>query len=113
MASYKTKAEVVSVLRKQLSVNPKQALKALVFLFNKQTEDEQRYGHTRHFNKVGFNHNDSRYLTYLAKKFIAGRSLTNSEIQNLYIRIPKYAGQLVNHSLVVGKIRKEKGLYVW
>lgn len=113
MAQFKTQDQLVSALREQLSTNTSQALKALVFLFNRQTEDEKLHEHTKYFNTVGFNHNDAKRLTAMAKQYLATGHLTSYQMVVLMRLVPKYARQLILHSLATGKIRKENGYYVW
>ena len=113
MAQFKSQAQLVVALRDQLSTNSSQALKALVVLFNRQTEDEKAEEHTRHFNEVGFNHNDAKFLTSVAKQYLNSGHLTPNQIEWVMKLVPKYAGQLVRNSISSGKIRKENGYYVW
>jgi hypothetical protein len=113
MAQFKSQAQLVSSLRDQLSTNSSQALKALVVLFNRQTEDEKVDEHTRYFNEVGFNHNDAKFLTSVAKQYLNSGHLSTSQIEWVMKLVPKYAGQLVRNSISSGKIRKENGYYVW
>lgn len=113
MTQYKTQSQLVAALREQLSTNPNQATKALIFLFNRQTEEERELETTAFFNRVGFNGRDARFLTSLAKQFLKTGSLSHSQMTYLMKLIPKYAGQIVKHSLETGKIRKENGFYIW
>lgn len=113
MLQLRTQTQLISALRTQLETNPRQATKALVFLYNQQTEDEKNDEHTKHFNSVGFNHNDSKFLTSLAKQYLESGWLSPNQISHLMRLVPKYAGQLVRHSLSTGKVRKENGFYVW
>ena len=113
MATYTNQEQLVVTLRKQLSTNSKQALKALVVLFGKQTEDEKVRGETRHYNKVGFNHNDARILTVMAKAYLDKGGLSDTQLAIVHSKISKYARQLVKNSIATGKIRKENGCYIW
>lgn len=113
MAQFKSQAQLVSALRNQLSTNSEQALKALVVLFNRQTEDEKADEHTHHFNNVGYNHNDAKFLTSVAKQYLNSGHLTASQVKWIMRLIPKYAGQLIRNSIDSGKIRKENGYYIW
>lgn len=113
MAQYTTQALLVSSLRSQLSSDKTKALKALVTIFNHQTEDEKLEEHTRHSNNVGFNHKDAQILTSIAKQYLETGHLTPRQVECVMSMIPKYASQLIRHSLASGKIRKENGFYVW
>lgn len=111
--SFKSVSEIVSSLRSQLSNNPKQALKALVILFNRQTSDEQAEENTRYLNKVGFNHNDAKILTSIAKQYINGRTLSEKQMWVIMKLIPKYSRQLVNRAIEMGTYRKDGGRWVY
>lgn len=113
MAAIKTKAEVVAILRRQLGSVKEQAVKALVTLYNRQTEDERNACVTKHHNNVGFTCVDSRFLTSLAQQFIERGFLTDAQLEALMNTVPKYAAQLVEHSIAQGKIRKEGGFWKW
>ena len=110
---FKTKAQIIDTLRLQLSSKPNQAIKALVVLFNRQTEDEQIEEHTRYYNNVGFNHNDAKFLTSLAKQYISNGHLSEKQMICLMRIIPKYAKQLVEKAIAEGKYRKEGGCWVY
>ena len=111
--SFKSVSEIVSSLRSQLAVNSRQALKALVTLFNRQTEDEQIAEHTRHMNFRGFNHNDAKILTSIAKQYIGGKILSERQMEVVMRLVPKYAGQLVKQAISNGTYRKEGRIWVY
>lgn len=113
MTQYTTQAQLISALRTQLSTNERQALKALVRLYDRQTRDEQEMEQTNHSNGKGFTGCDAKILTSLAKQYVAKKFLTPNQMVVLMRIIPKYARQLVLNSIDTGKIRKEKGFYVW
>ena len=113
MAAIKTKAEVVAILRRQLGSVKEQAIKALVTLYNLQTDDERKEGVTKHHNSVGFTCVDSRFLTSLVQQFKERGFLTESQLEALMNTIPKYASQLVEYSISQGKIRREDGFWKW
>jgi hypothetical protein len=113
MATYTTQEQLVVTLRKQLSTNTDQALKALVVLFGKQTEDERVNEETCHDNKVGFTHNDAKVLSGMAKFYLDRGFLSDKQVTLVKSKVSKYARQLVKNSIATGKIRKENGCYVW
>ena len=110
---YTTKAQLVSALRTQLTKNSDRAIKALMTLFDYQTQDEQVEGKTKHSNGVGFMQRDDRILTSLALFYRDRGFLTQAQINILISRISKYAGQLVNHSIAKGMIKKDGRSYVF
>ena len=111
--SFKSVSEIVASLRSQLSVNPDQALKALVILFNRQTADEQAEEHTRPMNFVGFNHNDAKVLTSIAKQYINGHTLSERQMEVIMRLVPKYAGQLVRRAIANGVYTKKYGRWYY
>lgn len=113
MKEYRTQEQLVIALREQLSTNPNQAVKALISLYNRQTEDEKKDGDTKHSNGVGFTSRDSSFLTSLAESYLRYGHLTQAQMVHLMHKIPKYAHQLIIHSISSGKIRKENGFYIW
>ena len=113
MKEIHTKKQLVDLLRSQLGTSHRQALKALVTIYYRQTEDERVFGETRHPNGRGFRGPDAKILTSLAQQYLAKGTLSVDQMAILLRRIPVYAGQLVEKSLDEGKIRKEGGLYIW
>ena len=113
MSQYTTQVQLIAALKTQLATNQKQATKALLFLYDRQTTDEKATESTRHPNSIGFNHNDAKFLSSLARQYKETGWLSPSQMMHLMRIVPKYAGQLVKHSLATGKVRKEKGFYVW
>lgn len=111
--SFGSVSEIVSSLREQLSNNPKQALKALVILFNRQTPDEQANAEVHHSNGVGFTRKDSKILTSFAKQHINGKTLSSKQMYLLLSLIPKYARQLVIRAIDNGTYKKEGGRWVY
>jgi hypothetical protein len=70
---------------------------ALIFMFSRQTRQEQIEKETISYNKMGFSSGDASYLSnialwYLASK--AGESISKSEAIEVARRLRKYAKQL-------------------
>lgn len=87
-----TKAQIVALL----DSNDKAVARALVRLYQYQTQDEQSTLETKHTNGVGFNSADARTLTDIAQKCQRfGGTLTPRQTALVRRRIRKYAGQLV------------------
>jgi hypothetical protein len=59
-----------------LMTNPLAVEKALVMLYDRQTEDEQSHTTTKHDNRRGFNTAHAKRGSYLAKWIKSGRRLT-------------------------------------
>ena len=111
VTSFTSKDQLVIALRRQITTDEGKAIKALMTLFDYQTEDEKESEKTQHSNGVGFMQNDDRILTSLAKFYQDRGYLTSKQVSILMNRIGKYAGQLINHSLSKGMIVKEGKFY--
>ena len=86
--------------------------RALVALFDRQTEDEQRDNQTKLDNNIGFAGCDSKSGSITAKTYLKKRSLEGWQVEkwlkkgaNGYARICKYAGQL--NEIAVAKAQRE------
>lgn len=108
-----SKAQLVKTLKLQLNSKTESAIHGLMVLYEKQTMDEQLNKRTSHYNGVGFNSFDSEFLTSLAEQYKTKGYLTNGQKIALMKIMPKYASQLIENSIAIGKIRKENGCYVW
>ena len=102
-----SKAQLVSMLKTQLATRPQQAIKGLMRIYANQTESEQSSGIVISNNGIGFVHVDSEILTSFAKQFEERGSLSEKQLEILYKKMPKYAGQLINAAIAEGKIFKE------
>lgn len=102
-----SKAQLVSMLKIQLATRPQQAIKGLMRIYANQTESEQSSGIVISNNGIGFVHVDSEILTSFAKQFEERGSLSEKQLEILYKKMPKYAGQLINAAIAEGKIFKE------
>ncbi len=86
--------------------------RALIALFARQTEDEQRDNQTKLDNNVGFAGCDSKSGSLTAKSYLKHQSLQDWQVEkwlkrgaNGYARICKYAGQL--NEIALAKAQKE------
>ena len=93
-----TKKETRDFVKKQLATNKAWALKALMKIFEKQTEDEIYYEHTREFNHVGFTGVDGEILTSFAKQYQTRGFLTPKQMALVYKKMPKYWMQIIKIS---------------
>ena len=83
-----------SVLKKLLATNEKWTKRALVRIYEAQTNDEKSRGETVHDNGVGFTGNDAKLLTRIAKWYAEKDFIGAGYMAILYRRMPKYAGQI-------------------
>ena len=85
-----TKEEIKDLLVR----NDKAVCKAVVAIWNKQTEDEKIVDATREHNGIGFNGADATFMSSLAKQFVDRGFLTPRQITYARKKIMKYSGQL-------------------
>lgn len=85
-----TKASIKALLAR----SDKAVKRALVVLYDRQTQDEKRSDTTKYHNNRGFNHGDAKALSRWARYVIYGRELWPSTITQARRRLMKYAGQL-------------------
>lgn len=83
-------------IQHNLEFNPKWTERALVVLYQRQTEDEKRSGSTIVENKMGFNGSDSRYLTYCAKWVLGNNPLNEKHQKKCGKMLKKYWKQIKN-----------------
>jgi hypothetical protein len=77
-----------------LNSNPRAVERGIVRLYQRQTEDEQAGGLTRHLNGRGFNATDAKLGTYLAKWILDKKSLDKAWLDRARTMCVRYAGQL-------------------
>lgn len=82
------------VIKENLSSNPKWIERALVVLYNRQTEDEKITKETYYENGIGFNGSDSRYLSYCASWVLKGNRLNEKHLEKCGKKLPKYWKQI-------------------
>ena len=70
--------------------------KAIVRLFEEQTEHEKQSAMTAIRNNVGFNATDAAIMTSFAQRLLQGRALSEKQLAIAQRRIPKYAKQLLS-----------------
>jgi hypothetical protein len=90
-----------SVIAHNLQNNPKWLKAGIIAIFNRQTEDEKIQDTTNKENAKGFTGCDAQFGSSLAKRLIAGGSLSVKQEIAAKKMMNKYAGQLL-------KVVKEK-----
>ena len=93
-----TKKETRDFVKNMLATNKAWATKALLKIFDKQTQDEQEYEHTYEFNHIGFTGVDGKILTSFAKQLISRGFLTPKQMALVYKKMPKYWMQIIKIS---------------
>lgn len=87
-----TEAEIKANLRKY----DKWVERAIVAIYNQQTEYEKQAKGTNRHNGVGFNKVDAGFLSDLAESYKKYGGLTEAQIKHGRDAIMKYAGQLAD-----------------
>ena len=111
---YFTKDQLIKTLKAQLGTRTVQARKALLTIYAYQTNEEMESSATVEDNGVGFTGCDAEFLSSLALQLMKYNHLSEKQDKVLLKMMPKYASQLIKHSIDSGKIRCEgRGKYTW
>ena len=81
-------------IRNLVQTNDKVLYGAIKKLYAEQTADEQREGHTKHYNGVGFNGADSRFMSSIAEFLKRTGFLTDKQKAVARRKLVKYNKQL-------------------
>ena len=77
-----------------MNSNARAVERAMVALYERQTEDEQREESTKHLNGMGFSGAHSRLGSYYARWILSGRSLDGKHLERARAIALRYCGQL-------------------
>lgn len=110
---FTSKESLIQALKNQIATRDNQALKALVSVFNNQTEDEQIADDVKVYNDMGFTPFDAEFMSSLAKQYLNKNYLSQKQLQYVKKIMPKYARQLIEQSIRDGKIVKNGKFYTW
>lgn len=114
-----TKEQIIKLLRS----NSQAVLRAIVVLYNRQTDLEKEFKESNVVNGIGFNCKDSWYLSNLARQLIHFKKITKDDFWRARWRIQKYAQQLADianenerrkeniqkiHDILYEKVNKEE-----
>lgn len=89
-----TKKAILEALHKKLAADYRWAIRALVRIYEMQTDAERNTQQTIEHNGVGFNAFDAEILSSLAEQVKQGRSLSNKQMAIVFKKIPRYKGQI-------------------
>lgn len=79
-----------------ITTNERAALtRALLFLYARQTADEQQSGATAHFNGMGFSGCDAEFLSNVARSAQKYGGITAGQAPYVAKKLAKYTGQLL------------------
>ena len=81
-------------IKAYVQTNDKVLYGAIKKLYNEQTEDEKEAGQTKHYNNVGFNGADSKFMSSVAEFLIRRGYLTEKQKFAARKRMVKYTKQL-------------------
>jgi len=93
-----TKGDTKSYVKKQLATNKIWAIKALLKIFEFQTEAEKYQEFTQENNGVGFTGIDGEILTSFAKQYTCRGFLSPKQMAIVYKKMPKYWMQVIKIS---------------
>ena len=115
MAQFKSKKAVVDTLKQQIQSNPKQAVRALLRIYENQNESEREHQCTIFKDGCGFTQNDAEFGSSLAEQYLEKKFLTTKQMEAVQRMMPKYANQIVEQSIASGKIMYDKTtrIYSW
>lgn len=81
-------------IRDYVQTNDKVLYGAIKKLYDEQTEDEKEAGQTKHYNNIGFNGADSKFMSSVAEFLIRKGYLTEKQKFAARKRMVKYTKQL-------------------
>lgn len=81
-------------IKENITKDDKWMERGLVAIFNKQTADEQSSEATKHYNNIGFNKVDSKFMSSVAKFFIVNGYLSPKQKVVVRKKLLKYSSQL-------------------
>lgn len=110
---FNTKKEMIEKLRKQISEKDSTAIHTLMFVFDRQVEDEQQHEVVKYHNGVGFKPQDAKKGSSFAKWYKNKGFFTAKQIIVVKRIVEKYAGQVVESKITSGEIRKVDGEWIW
>lgn len=93
-----TKTQIKGFVKLKLSTDPLWAQKALLRIYEFQTQDEKQRQSTVYYNGVGFTGTDGKILTSLAKQYKKYGRLSEKQMNILFKKTPKYWQQIVKIS---------------
>jgi polyribonucleotide nucleotidyltransferase len=111
---FTSKKEIVEKLRKQIENKDYTAIHTLLFIYDKQVEDEKCSESVNHSNGVGFKPQDAKIGSSLATWYRSKGFFTSKQINTVKQIVTKYAGQVVEAKICEGEIRKiKRGEWIW
>lgn len=101
-------------LKNLLKTNNKALFKAIVLIYDSQTEEEKRTNESVEDNKLGFSKIDAKDLSTIARKIKREEALTEGELAKSKNKMPKYWKQLMvisKRNMQEQKVQKKQEKY--
>jgi hypothetical protein len=91
-----TEQDIIDLLNQEGDKGAAAVTRAVIAIYNRQTEDEKIVGDTRIHNNIGFNGADAKYLSFCASYAInTKKSLNGKHLDKAKSKIIKYRKQLL------------------
>jgi len=111
---FTSKHEIVEKLRKQIEDKDSTAIHTLMFVYERQVEDEQRHETVKYRNGIGFKPQDAKLGSSFAKWYKDKGFFTAKQLVAVKHLVSKYAGQVVEAKICSGNIRQlNRGSWIW
>jgi len=91
-----TKKEIREFVKTKLATDKAWTIKALLKIFERQTDSEREFEVTNVFNKIGFTGIDGKLLSSFAKQYKNRGYLSPKQMNILYKKMPKYWMQILS-----------------
>lgn len=91
------KAWTQDMIKELIRTNDKAVVRALLVIYNYQTDSEKAWGETKFDNGIGFNGVDANILTSFAQQVNARGFLSPKQMFIARKKMLKYAGQILKH----------------
>lgn len=101
-----TKKSLVNGLKYQIGHSAEKAKRALLLVYENQTQTEQRNSATIEYNGIGFSSMDAEILSNIAVFLKEEGFVTSRQLLVIKRLMPKYAGQVLASSIKRGLIRQ-------
>lgn len=109
MVSFSSKKSLQEAIKKQITSNDTQAIKAMLKVYEYQTADEQEIGIVSEYNGVGFVGADAEILTSFCNQYLTKGYLSPKQMEIVRKKVGKYAGQITKHAINNGIYVKKDG----
>lgn len=112
MATFTNRTDLANHIQLNILRDANAAIDGLMTVFGNQVEREISVEKTILKNRKGFNKQDAKFLTKIAKERLEGKILVPSEIAEIQRRITKYTWQIMDTKIHNGSLTKQNGKYI-